>query len=160
MSDDPRAYPQRPIIGIGAVVFKDDRVLLVRRGKPPRNGAWSLPGGAQELGETTAEALHRELAEETGVAAGIVGLLDVVDFIARDDEGRVRHHYTLVDYLCRWRRGIPRPGGDVTDAAWVALTALDDRDLWGETMRVIRLGGARLGLVGEEGGTGNDRRSP
>ncbi|RMD89716.1 MAG: NUDIX domain-containing protein [Alphaproteobacteria bacterium] len=152
MNDDPRAYPRRPIIGIGAVVFKDDRVLLVRRGKPPSNGSWSLPGGAQELGETTTEALHRELAEETGIAAEIVGLLDVVDFIARDDQGRVRHHYTLVDYLCRWRSGAPRPGGDATDAVWVPFTALGGLGLWDETARVIRLGAARLGLVAEEGG--------
>ena len=149
---DPRDYPRRPIIGVGAVVFKGDRVLLVRRGKAPRDGEWSLPGGAQELGETTVQALARELGEETGVAAEIVALLDVVDYISRDDRGRTRYHYTLVDYLCRWRSGTPRPGGDVTDAAWFPLAALDRLDLWDETGRVIRLGAVRLGLVADEGG--------
>ncbi len=149
---DPRDYPRRPIIGVGAVVFKGDRVLLVRRGKPPRDGEWSLPGGAQELGETTEEALARELGEETGVAADIVALLDVVDYISRDDRGRPRYHYTLVDYLCRWQSGTPRPGGDASEAAWFPLAALDALDLWDETGRVIRLGAVRLGLVADEGG--------
>ncbi len=147
---ESRDYPARPIIGVGAVVFKDDHVLLVRRGRPPLDGSWSLPGGAQELGETTREALRRELDEETGVRADIVALLDVVDYISRDDRGRTRHHYTLIDYLCRWRSGVPRPGGDVRAAEWFTLAALPALDLWDETARVIRLGATRLGCVGEK----------
>ena len=99
-----RDYPDRPIVGVGAVVFKDDAVLLIRRAKPPRAGQWSLPGGVQELGETWAECAHREIAEETGVEIELIGLVDVVDAITPDDDARIARHFTLVDVAGRVAR--------------------------------------------------------
>src|SRR6476660_5412765 len=93
-----RQYPDRPIVGVGAVIWRGDAVLLIRRGQPPRVGQWSLPGGAQHLGETLAEAVSREVHEETGLTLVDLRLLTTVDLIERDPDGRVRYHYTLVDF--------------------------------------------------------------
>lgn len=134
-----REYPPRPIVGIGAVVLKDGQVLLIKRGKPPRVGSWSLPGGAQKLGETVAEGALREVAEETGLTVRFEGLIDVVDSVTRDDAGKVQFHYTLVDVFCTWVAGEPTAGGDAAAADWVALDRLDDCRLWSETRRIIDL---------------------
>ena len=132
-----REYPPRPIVGIGIVVLKDDHVLLIRRAKPPNVGSWSLPGGAQELGETTEQAARRELEEETGVSVGPLHLAAVVDNIRPDATGRVHYHYTIIDYAGRWEAGEPRAGSDVGEAVWARLDALDAFGLWHEAHRVI-----------------------
>jgi 8-oxo-dGTP diphosphatase len=134
-----REYPDRPFVGVGVVIWRGDEVLLIERGKGPVSGNWSLPGGKQELGETVQETAHREIKEETGVDIEIVGLLDVVDLVRYDDAGRVRFHYTLVDFTARWTAGEPVAGDDAADARWVRLDDLDDYNLWDETIRVIRL---------------------
>lgn len=133
----PREYPHRPIPAVGAVVWNDGRVLLIRRAKPPNAGAWSLPGGAQEIGETVAETAVREVREETGTEIDVVGLVDVVDSVHRDENGRVRFHYTLIDVAARWRSGDILAGSDATDVAWVAPEDLPVLDLWDETLRII-----------------------
>ena len=138
-----REYPAQPIVGVGVVVLKDDRVLLVQRGKQPRQGQWSLPGGAQELGETVFEAAHREVQEECGVAIGDPVLVDVVDAIDRDEEGRVRFHYTLVDVVAAWQSGEAVAGSDAAMMRWLALDKLNDCGLWVETVRVIKLAARR-----------------
>jgi len=135
----PRSYPARPFVGVGVVVFRGQQVLLVRRGKPPRKGQWSIPGGAQHAGETVREAGLREVREETDVEARITGLLDVLDFIDHDDGGRLHHHYTLIDWAAEWVGGDPRPGDDVTDVMWADVGTLADHALWDETRRVIEL---------------------
>jgi 8-oxo-dGTP diphosphatase len=134
-----RTYPTRPLVGVGVVVWHLDRVLLVRRGKPPKPGQWSLPGGAQELGETMAETARRELAEETGVAAHLGEVIATVDLIRRDDAGRVRYHYTLIDFVAEATVEALRPGGDAADARWFTLEEARGLDLWSETLRVIEL---------------------
>ena len=141
-----REYPPRPIVGIGVAVLRPGAVLLVRRGRPPNLGAWSLPGGGQELGETAEDAARRELAEETGLAVGDLLLAANVDSIHRDPDGRVRYHYTIIDFCARWDRGDAAPGGDVTDATWAPFGSLDDYDLWSEAHRVIGISRRLLGL--------------
>lgn len=137
MSD--REYPVRPIVGIGIVVIKEDTVLLVRRGKPPNVGAWTLPGGAQELGETTEQAARRELLEETGIEAGELHFAATVDNIRRDETGRVRFHYTIIDFATRWVSGEPVAATDVTEAVWAPMDGLDEYGLWSEAHRVIAI---------------------
>ncbi len=136
-------YPNRPLVGVGVVVFKDDRVLLIRRGKPPRAGVWSLPGGRQRLGERVRETAVREVAEECGIEIEVTALLDVLDSITRDDEGAPAYHYTLVDFLAEWCHGEARAGGDAVEVAWASPADLDRFALWHETLRVIRLGAER-----------------
>ena len=132
-----REYPPRPIVGIGVVVLKGDSVLLVRRGKPPNLGDWTVPGGAQELGETTEETARRELMEEAGVEVGALTLAATVDTIRHDAAGRVQYHYTIIDYAARWLSGEPRAGSDATAAVWAPLDRLDEYRLWSEAVRVI-----------------------
>ncbi|MGJ3260859.1 MAG: NUDIX hydrolase [Rhodospirillales bacterium] len=136
-----REFPPRPIIGIGAVIVGEKGVVLIKRGKAPRLGSWSLPGGAQKLGETVHEAALREIREETGLDADIRGLVDVVDSIsAAEDDGRIRYHYTLVDvWATTLTDAAPQAGGDAADARWVALTDLGTLNLWSETRRVIEM---------------------
>ncbi|HUN40436.1 MAG TPA: NUDIX hydrolase [Acetobacteraceae bacterium] len=137
MSD--REYPPRPIVGIGVIVLKDASVLLVRRGKPPNLGSWTLPGGAQEVGETTEQAARRELLEETGVTVGPLVFAAHVDNIRRDREGRVQFHYTILDFAGRWESGEPVAASDVSEAVWAPLSQLQDYALWSEAYRVIAI---------------------
>ena len=134
-----RDYPQSPLVGVGIICFNGQNVLLIKRGKPPRVGSWSLPGGRQKLGETVRECALRELAEETGVEAVVGALVDVVDSMTRDGEGALQYHYTLVDFRADWIAGQPRAGGDAADARWFTEAQLAELDLWAETVRVIEL---------------------
>ena len=143
-----REYPQRPIVGIGVVVLKEDAVLLIKRGKPPNMGAWSLPGGAQELGETCETAAGRELEEETGLAVGDLTLAACFDSIRHDDAGRIQYHYTIIDYAARWQSGEPRAGGDVTMACFVKLNGLEPFDLTSAALDVIHTSRLLLGFAG------------
>jgi 8-oxo-dGTP diphosphatase len=119
------------------VVWKGGKVLLVRRGKPPRDGQWSIPGGAQELGETLAETARREVREEAAIEIDVTELIDVVDFIECDEHGGVRYHYSLIDWSGEWRAGELRAGGDVSEVMWADPADLDRFDIWSETQRII-----------------------
>ena len=134
-----REYPARPLVGIGIVVLRPDAVLLVRRGRAPALGEWSVPGGAQRLGETAVEAARRELLEETGLTVGALHLVTHVDSIHHDPDGRIRFHYTILDFAAHWQSGEPRAQGDVTDARFVPFETLDSLGLWSEAVRVIAL---------------------
>ena len=120
-----RAYPAAPRVGVLAIARRGEKLLLVRRRNPPDAGKWGFPGGAQELGETVAAAAVRELAEETGVRAEPSGVLDVVDFIERDEEGRVRFHYTLIAVLLAWCHGEGVAGDDADELRWLTLVEVD-----------------------------------
>ena len=140
-----REYPSRPFVGIGIVVIKGDQVLLCRRGKPPSVGSWTLPGGAQDLGETCEAAARRELLEETGLSVGDLRFCAHVDTIRRDETGRVRFHYTILDFAARWEGGEAVAGSDVSEVRWARLEDLGPYDLWSEAHRII---GIARDLVG------------
>jgi len=124
-----------PIPAVGIVCLRGDEVLLIRRGTPPRQGEWSLPGGRIEPGERAMDAALRELLEETGVVAEITGLIDVVDGLF-PEAGR---HYVLIDYAARWLSGEPVAGDDAMEARFVALDAVEALIDWSETHRIIRM---------------------
>ena len=133
-----RLYPPRPLVGVGGVVVTaDGQVVLVRRATEPLAGQWSLPGGAVELGETLASALAREVLEETGLEVDVGPLVDVIDRIFTDDAGRVRHHYVLVDYLCRPRGGQLEAGSDADEVAAVEPASLEAYGLDTRTRAMI-----------------------
>ncbi len=117
-SDLVREYPAAPIVTVSAVIAHHGCVLLIRRGKPPAHGTWSLPGGALELGETLTEGLFREILEETGLLIEPVRLLGAFDRILRDASGRVQFHYVLIGSLCTVAGGTPRAGSDASEIAW------------------------------------------
>jgi len=119
-----REYPERPIIGVGAVIIESGRVLLIKRGHAPLKGEWSLPGGALELGETLEEGICREVLEETGLIVEPISTIEVFDRISRDGEGRIQYHYVLVDYLCRLTGGTLACATDAADARWATLQEL------------------------------------
>ncbi|MEK6710904.1 MAG: NUDIX hydrolase [Nitrospinota bacterium] len=119
-----REYPLRPIVGVGAIILNGEDVLVVRRGRPPREGYWSVPGGAVKLGETLEEACQREVIEETGLTVELLARCAVLDRVTRDEWARVRFHYVLVDYLCRPVGGSLRAGGDISEAKWHPLDTL------------------------------------
>lgn len=132
-----RDYPERPIVAVGVVVVKDDEILLIRREKPPKSGCWSIPGGAQELGETTKQAAIREVREETAITIESPHFLAVIDYIDRDKDSGVKHHYTLIDYAANYHSGTLTAGDDANDAKWVPIDRLSEYNLWSETEKII-----------------------
>jgi 8-oxo-dGTP diphosphatase len=129
LGKEGRRYPDRPIVGVLAVVVRGDRVLVVRRANPPMPGRWGFPGGVLELGETVAQGAMRELAEETGVEAEAGGPLTVIDTIDRDEEGRVRYHYTLVAMIGHWQSGEGVAGDDAEEVAWLTRAEIVAQNL-------------------------------
>lgn len=132
-----REYPNHPRVGVAAVVLRDNQVLLVQRGRDPGKGSWGLPGGMLELGETLADGARREVMEECGVEIEVGPLVAVFEPMQRDENGRLRFHYVVVDYLARYVTGEPRAGDDADDARWVDLGALEWLLMRKETSDVI-----------------------
>jgi len=133
-----REYPIHPRVGVGAVVLDGGRVLLVKRGRPPGAGKWSLPGGLVHLGETTREAVVREIAEECGLAITAAEIVGVVDRVIRDDAGRVRYHFVLVDYLAYPDSTGLHPGSDAADARWVDIDRVGEFDVTEGLVEMVR----------------------
>ncbi len=133
-----RKYPDHPLAGVGAVIFKGEEVLLVRRGQEPAKGAWTLPGGLVEVGETLSAAITREVAEETGLTVRLLGIAAVLERIFPDDAGKIAYHYVLIDFLCDYLAGELQPGSDITAARFVALPDLPRFSLPQFTLNVIR----------------------
>ena len=136
-ADIKRQYPDGPVVGVGAVIFRGEEVLLVRRGQEPALGSWSLPGGVVELGESLGEAVVREVQEETGLAVEVLGITAVLERVFRDRDNRIEYHYVLVDFACAYVSGEMSPATDITDAQFVPLAELDKFDLVKLTAPVI-----------------------
>jgi len=132
-----REFPDRPMVGVGGVVIHRGRALLIRRGREPLKGEWSIPGGLIELGEELAAGVRRELKEETGLAVEPVQIIATFDRIVKEGR-RVRYHFVIVDYVCRLRGGKLRPGSDVVDACWVQPKDLPKYHLTEMATRVVR----------------------
>jgi 8-oxo-dGTP diphosphatase len=129
--------PSAPVVGVGGVLIRDGKVLLIRRGKPPLYGRWVVPGGTVELGESLEQALVREMREETGLEVVPLEILTVFDRIERDGD-RVVYHYVIVDYLCRWLGGEARAASDALEAVWAALDDLPRYDLPQKALEVVQ----------------------
>jgi len=132
-----RQYPERPVVGVGAVIVSEGKVVLIRRRFEPLAGRWSLPGGALELGETLETAVAREMREETGLEVEVGPIIEVFDRIMLDDEKRVQYHFVLVDYLCWPLSGDLRASSDVEAAVLVAPEDLGRYDLTDKATAVI-----------------------
>jgi ADP-ribose pyrophosphatase YjhB (NUDIX family) len=132
-----REYPASPIAGVAATVFRCSEVLLVRRGNEPSKGMLGIPGGVVELGETTEDAVVREVEEETGIRVRPLRVLDVLNSIARDDEGGIRFHYILIEFLCEPIGGELRVSSDVSDALWAPLERLEELNVMPRTKAFI-----------------------
>ena len=127
-----------PIIAVGAVIENNaGEILLVRRGRPPRKGEWSIPGGKVELGERVQMALKREVTEETGLKIELVGLIDIVDSFISDDEGKMVYHHVLLDYAALAVSACEKPGDDVQELKWISREKLGRLPMWSETRRII-----------------------
>lgn len=140
-----REYPDYPRVGVGAVVLRRGRVLLVRRGGQPASGKWSLPGGLVELGETTVDAVRREIREECGIDIRVVGVAGVIDRITRDAAGRIRYHYVLVDYLAYAESEAVVAGTDAAECRWVEIERVSELDVTDGLMDMIRRAQALAG---------------
>jgi len=138
--NDTRQYPERPIVGVGAVIVDEGKVVLIKRKYEPLKGQWSLPGGMVEIGETLEAALAREMLEETGLRVDVGPVIEVFDRIMRDEDSRVRYHFVLVDYLCWPVGGSLQSGSDVEEAIWADRATLGDYSLTEKATSVIERG--------------------
>ncbi len=132
-----RMYPTRPLVGVGAVVLKDHQVLLERRGQPPAEGNWSIPGGLIELGERAEDAVRREVMEECNIAVEVGPVLGIFEPIHRDSDARIRYHFVVVDYVAFYQHGEIAAGDDAAALAWVAPQELDGYALLPATRAMI-----------------------
>ena len=135
-----REYPAQPVVGVGAVVVRDGRALIVKRGHEPRKGEWSLPGGLLNLGESLADAALREVKEETGLDIVPEAIIETFDRVHRDPDGRIRYHFVIVDFVCESRAGDAVAGSDADAVAWVTADELDAYGVNAHAAAVIRRG--------------------
>ena len=135
-----REYPETPLVGVGAIIVEDGRVVLVKRGHAPLQGKWSIPGGVLEIGETLRKAAVREALEETGLAVEPGELLGVFERVIPDEQGKMRYHYVLIDFLCRRVEGELKPGDDAEEVRWFQREELAGLELAPETEEVILKG--------------------
>lgn len=135
---ESREYPERPVIAVGGVVISGARVLLIRRGQPPLEGRWSIPGGLLELGETIAQAIARELMEEAEVQVRALELIEIYEKVLRLPNQPPQYHFVILDYLCELKGGTAQAGTDVTEVAWAAEQDLERFDLTIAARRVVK----------------------
>jgi 8-oxo-dGTP diphosphatase len=138
LSKQKNDYPSNPRVAVGAVVFKDGCVLLVRRGQPPAEDLWAIPGGSVEIGETLREAAEREILEETGIQIRASKPIYTFDVIDRDAAGKVRFHYVIVDLAADYVRGEPSPGDDALEARWISAEEINDIKVSAATLKLLK----------------------
>lgn len=124
-----RLYPQQPLVGVGAVIVSEGKILLERRGNEPGRGQWSIPGGLVEVGESLEQTIVREVREETGLEVESAELIDVVGNVVRDEAGKIKYHFVIVDYLVKIKGGRLRAASDAEELKWVKLTEVERLDL-------------------------------
>ena len=124
-----RRYPTQPVVGVGAIILHPGEILLEQRGNEPARGQWTIPGGVMELGESVEEAVRRETKEETGLTVNSIRLIDVVDQVHLDKEGRIEYHYVIIDYVCKVAPGEPQAASDAKSIKWVPLGEVEAYDL-------------------------------
>ena len=135
-----REYPAHPVVGVGAVVVRDGKALIVKRAHEPRKGEWSLPGGLLELGESLPDAVRREIKEETGLDIEVGPMIETFDRVHRDDQGKIRYHFVIVDFVCWAKSGEAVPGSDADGVAWVAVEEIDQYQVNAHASAVILKG--------------------
>jgi len=135
-----REYPAHPVVGVGAVVVRDGKALIIKRAHEPRKGEWSLPGGLLELGESLQDAAQREIKEETGLDVDVGPVIETFDRVHRDDHGRIRYHFVIVDFVCWSNRGVAVPGSDAEGVAWVTPEEIDVYEVNAHAKAVILKG--------------------
>jgi 8-oxo-dGTP diphosphatase len=133
-----REYPDAPIVGVGAIIYDGTHILLIRRDQEPAKGRWPFPGGVVELGETISDALRREALEETGLEVEPGELMAIIDWILRDDGGRIQYHYVILDFLARPVSGALHPGDDAAEVCWASLADLDQLDVTEQAKEIAR----------------------
>jgi len=138
-ADDGRHYPNRPVVGIGVVVWRGDKILLVKRAQPPRQGEWGLPGGVQQLGETIFAAAMREVREETGLEITPLRIITALDVIAPDADQKIEYHYTIIEVVAAASDDQITAQDDALDVRWASLDEVEQLCAWPEVTRVVRL---------------------
>jgi len=151
-----REYPDRPVVGVGAVVILDGKILLVKRGIEPSKGLWAIPGGSLELGETLQQAAEREILEETGVTIRAREPIYTFDFFERTDSGRVRFHFVIVDVAADYVSGEAKGADDALDACWLAPADLDHLPVSQNTIKLLQA----VGFIIKQGHGGSDVSYP
>lgn len=145
-----RLYPDKPMVGVGVLIRDGDRFLIIKRAVDPDAGLWSIPGGLVEIGERAAEAAVREVKEETALDVEILDLLDIVDRIIEDDDGRIKFHFVIVDYFARPRSGSVRASSDALEARWVRAEEFPSYELTATLVELLK----RVGIYPEPGSPG------
>ena len=135
-----REYPEHPVVGVGAVVVRDGRALIIKRAHEPRKGEWSLPGGLLELGESLPDAIRREIKEETTLDVTVGPIIETFDRVHRDDRGRIRYHFVIIDFVCWPTGGEAMPASDADGVAWVSYKEIDDYAVNAHAKAVIEKG--------------------
>jgi mutator protein MutT len=124
-----RVYPDKPVVGVGAIIIHEGKILLEKRKNAPGKGRWSIPGGLVEIGESTEHAVTREVKEETGLDVEEPRLVDVVDDVSLDEKGTVKYHFVIVDYIINVMRGVPKAASDADELKWVPFSGVEEYDL-------------------------------
>ena len=135
-----REYPDQPVVGVGAVIVRGHRALVIKRAHEPRKGEWSLPGGLVELGESLTDAVRREIKEETDLDVDPGPIIETFDRVHRDDEGRIRYHFVIVDFVCWSEDGDAAPGSDAEAVAWISAEEIESYRINAHAADVIRRG--------------------